>query len=100
MATKPRLLFQAHSAPLDIKFGPSGDSNAYGASNLISTLSAPDMPSSLVPRELESPATHGVQGCYRAWQLQLREVVAFCSLDVHERIYGSADECERECLPR
>lgn len=28
-ATKPRLLFQAHSAPLDIKFGPNGDNNLY-----------------------------------------------------------------------
>lgn len=28
-ATKPKLLFQAHSAPIDIKLGPRGDSHAY-----------------------------------------------------------------------
>ncbi|EJD43586.1 soluble quino protein glucose dehydrogenase [Auricularia subglabra TFB-10046 SS5] len=28
-AIKPALLFQAHSAPIDIKFGPSDDSNVY-----------------------------------------------------------------------
>ncbi|KZV91846.1 soluble quino protein glucose dehydrogenase [Exidia glandulosa HHB12029] len=28
-AKKPSVLFQAHSAPIDIKFGPSGDSDAY-----------------------------------------------------------------------
>lgn len=29
-AVKPKLLIQAHSAPLDIKFGPKSDPRAYG----------------------------------------------------------------------
>ena len=34
-AVKPTLVLQPHSAPLDIKFGPSGDTNMYGVSRAL-----------------------------------------------------------------